>query len=277
MFGLPRRVLQPSPPLPLPCPWPGLPFTLLRWLLPLSLRPARSCSSGVLWCCRRDVRNLSVALVRHTRYGVRKSADSDSDHNEMPNTYHRYTHAAATTTSAAAGIKCQLVHTSHSPCAASRPWRALRAGGQHTLAPPDPSARCSCCRCPATALRLQHSGWLGVALIGCCRRVGASAMSVGYRGRQLALLHTAASAVRQETCKDSRQDTAQRGACSQIPVGTTGWASGAGPTCRQVQVLEAHRAEQRLWQGLYIVGLRRCKQMWFSILTPRRPQHVQEW
>ena len=63
MLGLPRRVLQPSPPLPLPCP--GLPFTLLRWLLPLSLRAAKSCSSGVLWCCRAAVQKESATLTRH--------------------------------------------------------------------------------------------------------------------------------------------------------------------------------------------------------------------
>jgi hypothetical protein len=44
----------------------------------------------------------------------------------------------------------------------------------------------------------------------------------------------------------------------------TGWASGVGLTCRQVQMLQAHRAEQRLRQRLYIVGLRERKAGTFS-------------
>jgi hypothetical protein len=63
MLGLPRRVLQPSPGVLVPCPWPGLPFTLLRWLLPLSLRAAKSCSSGVLWCCRAAAQKQSATLT----------------------------------------------------------------------------------------------------------------------------------------------------------------------------------------------------------------------
>lgn len=63
-WGLPQRVLEPSP-LPLAPPLP--PPTLLRWLLPLSLR--RSCSDGVLWCCMSK-RETESAQSRSVQVGL---------------------------------------------------------------------------------------------------------------------------------------------------------------------------------------------------------------